>query len=282
MVQYSETAMKYELEPLKVGGILDQAVLILKDNFSLFVKIMLCLQVPVAITTELIVLAKMPLASANPSPEEFAQLVQSQLTFLFVMMPVLVLTIFVIYPITYGVLIHAAARLYLGEPVGVGSAFRAVIGRAIPLAWTWALLYVFTFLGLALCCLPGILVMFFFGLASTVAVVEPMSGMAALRRSWHLMRSAEGYEHYLQLFLLGLLELLMSLQVQGALPFLLERYSAGIIGSLLQCVMAALGTIVGVVFYFSCRCRVENFDLVRLARAVAAAPTTPLEALDQK
>ncbi len=281
MVQYSETTMKYELKPLKVGGILDQAILILKDNFGFFLKIMLCLQIPVAIATDLLVTQRMPVPSPHATPEEMAEFLQTQVTFLFTfMLPILLLTGLFVAPIMSAAFVHASARIYLGKPVGVRRAFRAAIGRAVPLIWTCILLYFFTFGGLLLCVLPGILVTFWFALAETITVLEGISGMAALRRSWYLMRTA-WIEHYLTFFLLCLLLAAINGGIGAGSAFIFERHVAGIVGTLLQAVTGTFGWIALVVFYFSCRCRVENFDLVQLAKAVAAAPTKPLETLEQ-
>ena len=56
---------------------------------------------------------------------------------------------------------------------------------------------------------------------------------------------------------------------------------AGMVGALLQALTGAFTSIAVVVFYFSCRCRVENFDLVQLAQEVVAAPIKPLETQEQ-
>ena len=136
--------MKYELKPLKVGGILDQAILILKDRFGLFLTILLCLQIPVAIVINLIITDKVPMLAPNPSPEELAESLQTQLNFLVsVMMPVSFLMLLIVTPVMNCALVHAAARVYLGKPVGVRRAFRAGILRTLPLLWTWTLLGLF-------------------------------------------------------------------------------------------------------------------------------------------
>ena len=53
--------MKYELKPLTVATILDQTILILKDHFGLFLKIMLCLAVPIGLVTDVFVARNMPM-----------------------------------------------------------------------------------------------------------------------------------------------------------------------------------------------------------------------------
>jgi hypothetical protein len=267
--------MKYELKPLKVGGILDQAILILKDNFSLFIKILLCLQIPVAIAINLVITDKVPVMAPHPSPEEMAESLQTMVNFLFtVMLPILVLMLVIVVPVMNGALIHAAARVYLGKPCGVRRAFRVGILRAVPLLWTSILAGIFTFGGTLLCVLPGILMSFWFALAWTIVVLEGTSGLGALRRSWYLMRSA-WIEHYLAFFLLFLLVLIINSGIGVGSAVVFERHLAAIVGPLFQAVTRAFECIVAVVFYFSCRCRVENFDLVQLARDVAAAPTRP-------
>ncbi len=273
--------MKYELKPLKVGGILDQAILILKDRFGLFLTILLCLQIPVSIVINLIITDKVPMLAPNPSPEELAESLQTQLNFLVsVMIPVSFLMLLIVTPVMNCALVHAAARVYLGKPVGVRRAFRAGILRTLPLLWTWTLLGLFMVGGLALCALPGILMGFWFALASTIVVLEGTSGLGALRRSWYLMRSA-WIEHYLAFFLLSILVAAINLGIGVGSAVVFERHLAGVVGSLLQAVTRAFACIVAVVFYFSCRCRVENFDLVRLAEEVAAAPTRPLGLSEQ-
>jgi hypothetical protein len=238
------------------------------------------LQIPVAIATDLLVTQRMPVPSPHPTPEEMAEFFRTQMRFLLTFMPILLLITLIVTPIMHAALVHAAARIYLGKPAGVRRAFRAGFGRAIPLIWTWMLIFFFTFGGFFLCILPGILVTFWFALASTIAVLEGISGMAALQRSWYLMRTA-WVEHYLTYFLLGILVGAINVGIGAGSAFILERHVAGMVGALLQSLTGAFTCIAVVVFYFSCRCRVENFDLVQLAKEVAAAPIGPLETQEQ-
>ena len=273
--------MKYALKPLSVGGILDQSILIFKDNFSFFVKLMLCLQLPVAVATQIYLTETMPVPSAHPTPEEMSAFVQTQLSWLLTLViPLSLLLEILITPFTFGVLVHAASRIYLGQPVDIRRSFRATVGRAVPLFWTWILFHFFFYSGLALCVLPGILVLFWFALASTIAMLEPTSGIAALRRSWYLMRSA-GIEHYWQYFRLGVIIFLIQAGIGGGAAVVLERHLAAVAGGILQTLGVGFATIASVGFYYSCRCRIENFDLVQMARAVAAEPTAPLPTLEQ-
>jgi hypothetical protein len=280
MVQYSETTMNYELKPMGVGGILDQSILILKNHFSLFLKIALCLQIPTAVGLNLFVVHTMPAPSREATPEEVAELMRTQFQFLSTFLPILMVWMLIVIPIMNAVIVHAAASIYLGRPVSVGSSFRAGLKRAMPLIWTSSLLFFFVVVGTMLCVLPGILLAFLFALAPTVVVLERVSGLKALQRSWYLMRTA-WLEHFLTYFLLGILIGGINSGIGAGSQFVFEQRTAAIVSAVLQGVSWSLGYVAGVVFYFSCRCRVENFDLVRLAEAVAAAPTVRPEALPQ-
>jgi hypothetical protein len=271
--------MKYELKPLGVGAILDQTVLILKDHFALFLKIMFCLAVPAGLVLDFFVARNMPMPARNPTPEEVAEILQTQFRFIFqTMLPFAALMILVILPITHAATIFAAAQVYLGRKVRVGEAFRVGLKRGFPLAGTWILMYLLVAGGTVLCVLPGILAGFWCALASTIVVMEGVSGFTAIRRSFHLMQ-ALWVEHFLQYFLLCVVLAFIQGGIGAGAGFILEPRLASFVGTFLQAVTRPLELICIVVFYCSCRCRVENFDLVRLADEVAKAPTTPAQAL---
>jgi hypothetical protein len=180
--------------------------------------------------------------------------------------------------LTTGAIIHATTQIYFGRTVTVGGAYRVALKRAVPMIGTWVLMFLFVIGGGLLCCLPGILALFWCALASSVVVVERISGFAAIRRSFHLMQSS-WLEHYLQYFLLNVVLFFIHWGVGVGPEFMMERHLAAIVGTLLQAVTTPLGLIWALVFYFSCRCRAENFDLVQLAHEVANAPTSPTQAL---
>lgn len=279
MIQYSETTMKYELKPLTVGPILDQTILILKDHFGFFLKVMLCLPLPVGLVVNFIIARKMPVLAANPTPEELAENLQTQFRFIFLtMMPAAALIVFFVAPLASGAMIHATSQFYFGKTVTVAGAYRVAVNRALPMIWTWIVIFLFITGGSFLCCLPGILALFWFALSSSIVIVEGISGFSAIRRSFQLMQSS-WLEHYLQYFLLRVVLLFIQAGVGVAPQFMMERHLALIVGTLLQAVTTPLETICVVVFYYSCRCRAENFDLVQLADEVASAPTAPTQAI---
>ena len=101
-------------------------------------------------------------------------------------------------------------------------------------------------------------------LRNHVVVIEDTWGAAALSRSRQLMKGNVG-----TLVVLGLLLFV----IQGSLSFGMNFVNPLILRSILlniiMSIVLVFSTAVYVVFYFSCRCSVENFDLQMLADAVA-------------
>ena len=59
--------MSYEIRELKLGGILDQGIRVLKDNFGLLFGILACVWIPYQLIANLVPLAMMDLP-ADPTP----------------------------------------------------------------------------------------------------------------------------------------------------------------------------------------------------------------------
>ncbi|HET6328157.1 MAG TPA: hypothetical protein VFG04_25965 [Planctomycetaceae bacterium] len=264
--------MRYELKPLGVGGTLDQAIAIFKDRPGLFVLITLILRIPLTAVLQyhvLVNLANFPMQPNDAQLNEFFG--RFMRLYLFVLGPSLLVDLLLISPITNASLIYATARIYLGEPIGVWQALRMALRRYFPYVWTTVLFAMIVFLGTLCCILPGILLAFRFALAPNAAVLERVSGFGALQRSADLMRS-EGYTNYLKYF--GLIVVLGFIQggINAASNFVpqlhLRAAAIGLFGS----ISITFAIVAQVVFYYSCRCRNEGFDLLYLARIVAETP----------
>jgi ABC-type antimicrobial peptide transport system permease subunit len=94
-------------------------------------------------------------------------------------------------------------------------------------------------------------------------ILEGRSGMDALRRSRALMKGNIGTAFVLG-FLLSVIGFCLG-TVAGLLPGLIGAVAAAII----QTICFILGVAALVVFYFTSRCKLENFDLTILARTVS-------------
>jgi hypothetical protein len=260
--------MTYELKAMGVGGILDQSIRVFKDHFGLFMTIMFCLQIPLNIIFQLLVVSMTPELPANPTPEEIHALMQNQMGSLLLLQSLFGIVIgLTVVPITQAALMYATSNIYLGRPVSIGEAFKVGLHRFVALAWTWFLVYILCMGGLLLCILPGILMFFRYALATNVAVLEGISGSAALKRSKQLMHSNRT-KNYNTLFLLLLMLVVITYGVAIGSQYIPNRYAAAVVMTLLEAVNGAFWLIAMVVFYFSCRCRAENFDLMQLAQAV--------------
>ena len=140
-------------------------------------------------------------------------------------------------------------------------AFRVIV----PLAWTWFLQTLAIMGGFILFIIPGIIFAFWFSLSSHVVVIEGKSGFAALGRSKQLMKGNIG-----TVFVLGILIGLIQWIILIATAFIPQQHLQVIGQVFAGAIVTILAAAAFVVFYFSCRCKYENFDLTLLAQSVGA------------
>jgi hypothetical protein len=259
--------MRYEIREMEVGGILDQAIKITKDHFWLFLKISAVLLVPFSIITGLLVLWNMPDVPTLSQARMYAaggQYAASPSLMSIISITTLI-NLVIVYPLTDAALIYAIANCYLEKPIGVGPAFRRA-GRIIfPLIGTWILTYLVIVLGLVLLIIPGIIFALWFSLISRVVVIEGVSGTTAMSRSKTLMKGNIGTA-----MAVGFVVFIISLLINWAPRLIPQAELRVVIYSILQAIVSFFIAAAWVVFYFSCRCKVENFDLTVLADSVAA------------
>lgn len=256
--------MSYEIRELKLGGILDQGIKVLKDNFGLLFGIMACIWIPYQLIANFVPLAMMDVP-ADASPLEMMQAASQ----------ILPLTIgfaiaggLIILPLTNAAVIYAVAQRYLGSPVTVMEAIQKGASKIVPLIWTSILMGLAIMGGLILLIIPGILFALWFGLAQHVVVLEDQSGSAALGRSKNLVRP------YLGTFLmLGFLMFVIAFLLGLGTGLVQDLYLHAAANVVANAVVTLLSAAVFVVFYFSCRSGVENFDLEHLAASVGQSPS---------
>jgi hypothetical protein len=272
----SETSMAYKIQHLGLGGILDQAIAITKDHFGLLFTIMLLLLVPFNLLVGLISVAAIPELAATPSSDEIEAFLEARSRF----MPFAAIAGFInaliIYPLTNAAVIQAVARLYLGQPITALESIRHGLKRLLPLIGTSILMYLAILGGLILLIVPGILFALWFGLSQHVVVIEEVAGQAALSRSKKLVRP-----HLGTFLMLGVVLFVIGAALGFGAALIPQPHLKLIVSTLLQAVTTIVWTAAGVVFYFSCRCAVENFDLHYLAEAIGA-PDAEGEQLGQR
>jgi hypothetical protein len=282
--------MRYEIRQLEVGGILDQAIKLTTDNFWLFVKIVAVLIVPVSVISGLLVIWNMPDVPAVQQPGMFVpgQHVGLPMNVLIILAVTGLINLVIVYPLTDAALIHAIACSYLDKPVTMRSSFQRGIRIFLPLVGTWFLMglaiaapMILGFiLGVAigpvgfLLMLPlaifSIVLAYWYMLSTRVVVVEGTAGTAALQRSKFLVKGNFG-----TVFVLGLIVGIIS-AVIGMIPNLIPQPELRVVvTAVFQAAISFFAASAWVVFYFSCRCKAEHFDLAMLADAVAAEEPPP-------
>lgn len=264
--------MRYQIKELGLGGILDQAITLVKNHFALLMGIVLVLFFPFTLALNFFITSSMQgmqalQAGAAGGIDMAAQ--QKAASGMLIMFPLLFLYQLVIVPLTNAAIIHAVASEYLERPVTVGQSISRAFRVLLPLLGTTILFGLIVYAGLLLCIIPGVIWLFQNILYGHVVVIEGLSGMPALRRSKQLMLS-DRTKHFNTIFLLGLVLGIVNFASGAVAGLIPEPHVATAVTSFVQSVLMLLGTAAGVVFYFSCRCKAENFDLTLLAQSVAA------------
>lgn len=259
--------MRYDIRELALGGILDQAITLLKNHFGSFAAIMAITWLPVQLAAVIASVTLLPEVTFPPTPEELNALIVASAEHQALFQGLNVLTLLVA-PISNAAIVYAIANAYLGKRMTVGGSIGKAFGMFFPLLWTLILYGAAVMGGTILLIIPGILAAFWFSLATQVVVVEGVSGFKALGRSRQIMRGNIG-----TLFVMGLVIGLIAAFVGGGSLFIPERYTQAIVGVVLNMVLVIFSSAAGVVFYFSARCKNEQFDLQLLASNVGSEVT---------
>lgn len=257
--------MRYQIRQLGLGGILDQTFTLIKDHLGMLLAITGVLLIPYQAISGLVQVMFMPQLPPNPTLDQLKAF-QGSTGNLWIILPVQLLGVLVV-PITNAALAYAVANAYLDKPISLGSAYGKALRRFFPLIWTWFLLALAVIGGLILCFVPGILAAFWFTLATQIVVIEDLSGPAALKRSKLLMTGNIGTFFALSL-LLGIINTGLTVSML-AIP---QPHARMIVLAILTGIETILSSVALVVFYFSCRCKHENFDLALLAESVGEKP----------
>jgi hypothetical protein len=261
--------MEYQIRALGVGGILDEAIKLMKNRFGLFMGIACCIQVPYNLIVSYYSLAIQREFDANATDAEIAAYFADAQSGFITSLALGLVGWIVAYPLSNAAMIHAVSHEYLGRPVSVGSSLASAFRRLVPLLWTSVLMWLAVYVGFIFCIIPGIYFLIRYSMSSFAVVIDGLNGPAALRRSKDLLL-ADRTTNYNTVVLLGILLFVIAAAIQTVPPLALNPYLAVAVSSILQGVNSAYGTAALAVFYFSCRCKAENFDLTLLAEAMEA------------
>ncbi len=250
--------MKYEIKKLAMGEILDQGIGLIRDRFGLLMGIMCLTVIPFQIGVGILatqIQVKPGLPGQPPQMPDPAMM--------FMLFGMMMLFGLVILPLSNAAVVYAAARTYMGKQPSLGECFGHALRRLPALLWTTILMGFAIMGGVILFIIPGILCAFWFMLAQQVTVLESMNGGAALSRSKALMKGNMGTGFVLGL-IIGVINLGSNMVSQ-----LIPQPFGMVVASVVAGGMTLLSTCTFVVFYFSCRCMHDNFDLEVLANEVS-------------
>ena len=251
--------MGYPIQRLTFGGVLDQAMRLMRDHFVTMTAGMFAVFVPFQLVSYAIKVGR----AAAGQPATSAGLWGG----------VLALLVFAVFmPFAQLMVIVATTDCYLGKPVDVAGTARK--------AWSGFRSYFETSLlaGLGmigatfLLVLPGLYFAICWSLIGPVMVVEHVYGKAALKRSRALVKGYFGRTVGI-IFVSAFLVSAVGSGLQAVLamiPWLGAALSGAVSG-----ITSTYTSAVVVVLYIDLRCRQENFDLQLMAAQVAAVGGQP-------
>lgn len=254
--------MRYKIRELKLGEILDQTFSLMKDHFGMLLGITGVLMIPFWLIGGLIQASMMPQITPMMTQEQVIQAYRDLMVF---SIPFALLGVYIIAPITNAALVYGIANVYLGRPISIGESYKRALARLLPLIGTWFLVILAIMGGTLLCLVPGILAMFWFALATQVVVLEGVGGFAAMKRSRALMTGNIG-----TFFVLGIVLWFITVGISAGTSLIPQPYVQAVASAILVPIQTIIYSAAFVIFYFSCRCKHEQFDLALLAESVGA------------
>jgi len=277
-----------------LADILDSAIRLYRHNFGAFLGIVAIAWAPALAIQLYATHWYMSLfISGQPSEVDFLSLTGGAMA--------LVLASVVVYlvavPLAQGALIWAISKRYLGQPIGIGEAYRVVVDKLGHIVLAMILTSLVVGAGTLACVIPGIVLAFMFSFTIPEVVLGNRNAVDAMKRSWELA-TYDFWKVVLTLVVLGLLVAVIGaalgapFQLATMIPVspdkmtLIYTFSGGMRG-LLQVILQPVQIIGTILLYYDLRIRKEGFDIQLLAEAmakegetVAAQPTPSLLADD--
>jgi hypothetical protein len=268
-----------ELRPLSVGQILDTSLKIFTSHWWTFMRIVLYIVAPLELINALVI-------GTAFDVDDSADTLTDGETGLVIGAGLFAATVAIIE----GVLASAACYrgvtdAYMGRPPEWSESLGFAVRRLGPILWVTFLTLLFTVLGLVALIVGAIFVGVALSVAIPVLVGENVRGMAALKRSYHLVKG-RWWSTFGLLVLATLLAGIVAAIIAGILGAALgagidtdslggSLFVQSIANIVANVVTVPFSAAVLVVLYYDLRVRKEGLDIELLARGLDDEPAAP-------
>jgi len=253
--------MNYELKELGLGGLLDYTFRIYKDNFKFVATIMLLLVFPTSLVLDMGEVFQSQSEGTEVALDTASNIQKAKKSK--VVVP-LILIFFQVF--AEGALCYGVAQFYIGSTTTAAKS----LGFAFRRTGTLILLFLLGLLGISFgmmfLIIPGIFLMMQWYVAIPALMFENLSPSAALARSKALTNGLKG-----TVFTLTVLLGLISIAALTILELIPQPHLQAIVVSAMVALLAGLRAVASTVFYFSARCKHENYDLELLSQSLGAS-----------
>ena len=271
------------LEPMSVGGILDQAFRLYRENFARFLAIVAIIQVPLYLLVMIwAVVRQAGLLRMQEGATREAQALVMAVSGIGLLLYV-PLTV-VVQQLSTAALVKSVSESYLGREASVGQSYQFVLPKALSLIGAALLVALVTGVGYMLCVVPGVIFSLWFALTAPSIVIENRRATQGMARSKDLASGNLG-----RIFLVFLVVFLISVafsfvfgagsQVLAMTLFAGNPMAAVAVRQLFEMIPAILvmpvGAAASVLLYYDLRIRKEGFDLELLAERLGAEAPGP-------
>jgi hypothetical protein len=160
-----------------------------------------------------------------------------------------------------GASLRVISGAYLDREPDVGEALETAVEKMGPLIGAAFGVGLFVTLGFLLLVVPGIIVWCGLALASQVVVLENVSGMDALKRSWELTKGFKG-----KVFSSGFIVACLITVPAAAIGAIFSGPKGDVVAAVFSLLVTPVFYIVYTILYYDLRVRKEGFDLEVLGR----------------
>ena len=275
-----------DLRPLSLGEILDRTFSLYRRHFVLFLGITAIPQLLIlAMNVARTMLAKTPIAVAQPPAEQWQSPVSSGLMAFGVVGVIVGVVIYLVaYLFAQGGTVFAVSELYLGRTTTIGASLRRMRGELGSLFGVIILNGLATMGATIFFVIPGIYVACRLIACVPAALLEDLGPRSSLERSFKLTKDFAGRSfvifvlYFILLYaavLLFMFPFLLAAGVAAKDPGMLRFWLAmSQVGNFLAAVLVGpFLTIATAVFYYDLRVRKEGFDLQLMMNPGGSIPS---------